>query len=110
MAAVQFLFDEHLPNAFVRAVRNLGIDVLTSQQTGLLQQPDDHYIRLGLETGRVIVTLDEDYLIGHYSGKHHAGIVYAKPNTVTFGAFLRFLELVHDIYSSDQMIGRLERM
>lgn len=110
MAEVSFLLDEHIDRAVAVRLRQAGIDTVTAAEAGLRQRSDDDHITFGLATGRVIVTLDRGFLLRHYANEQHAGIVYCRAATKTIGEFIEFLELVHDTYTAEEMVGRLERM
>lgn len=110
MPAAKFLLDEHIDRAVARALRQAGIDARTVAEAGLRQRPDDDLIAFGLSVERVIVMLDRDFLRRHHEGEHHAGIVYCRAGTQTIGQFIEFLTLLHDTYSAEEMMGRLERM
>ncbi len=110
MATVRFLFDEHMPGVLIREVRRRGMDVLSAIEAGLLSQPDTAYLTLALATGRVVVTMDSDFVGLHYAGHMHAGIIYFDSARHTFGEVIEWIMLVHGNYDSEQMLGRLERL
>ena len=71
---LRFVLDEQLASAVAERLRRRGIDVVTPSEAGLRKRPDEEYVTFGLESGRVIVTQDADFVRFHYDGVQHAGI------------------------------------
>jgi predicted nuclease of predicted toxin-antitoxin system len=63
MERIKFYFDEHVPQAVADGLRRRGVDVLVVQDTGRRGAPDDEQLAFASQQGRVMVTMDSDYLI-----------------------------------------------
>ena len=73
---IQFHLDEHIPPAIASALRRRGIEVTTASEAHLLGTTDEAHLQFAQQTGRVIVTNDDDYLRLHADGRSHAGIAF----------------------------------
>lgn len=71
-----FHLDEHVPNAIAEGLRRRGIDVTTTTEAGLLHAPDLEHIKYALQSRRIILTHDEDFLIHASQGIPHAGLAF----------------------------------
>ncbi|MCI0681083.1 MAG: DUF5615 family PIN-like protein [Gemmataceae bacterium] len=70
--------DEDFPRPAVAALRRLGHDVLTAQDDGQRQQPDDVILARAHVLGRVVVTHNRRHFERlHRRGDDHSGIVSA---------------------------------
>jgi len=70
--------DENLPRGVVLALRELGHDVLTTNDAGRSNAsiPDEDVVRFAHSMGRIVVTLNRQYFIRlHKSSIAQAGIV-----------------------------------
>jgi len=108
LAEVRLQLDEHMWHAVARALRQQGIDVLTSAEAGLLDAPDTEQLAYAAANGRVIATQDRDFLRLHASGYAHAGIAYARSRSRAIGQIIAALTLIHEIYTAEEMVGRIE--
>jgi hypothetical protein len=105
--AVSFYTDEQVAKAVARGLRLRGIDAITAAEANMLGQADEDHLRRALDMRRVMVTMDEDYLVLHASGIDHAGIVYV-PQGTSVGHLVRGLQFLFDVTNADEMHGRLE--
>jgi hypothetical protein len=105
---IRFHFDEHVPGAVAKGLRRHGIDVTMPNDVDLLSADDPLHIGFGLESRRVIVTHDRDYLVWHASGEEHAGIAYCHQRKYSVGQLLDMLLLLSECYTTEEMHGRLE--
>ena len=55
--------DVHVPLAITLGLRRRGIDVMTAQQDGTVQLPDDQLLDRATLLGRILLTRDQDLLI-----------------------------------------------
>ena len=60
------------------------------------------------QQGRVMVTMDSDYLILAAQIATHAGIAYAKPGTRSVGQLIQKLRLIHDVLTPAEMENHIE--
>jgi predicted nuclease of predicted toxin-antitoxin system len=73
---IRFHLDEDVDPAIAHGLRQLGIDVTTSQDAGLLGVPDEIQLAYARSAGRVLFTHDDDHLALVAGGIHHAGVAY----------------------------------
>ena len=59
---IRFHLDEHIHPAVAKALRKLGVDVTTTVEAGLRTEDDQSHLRYAIESRRVIVTHDGDFL------------------------------------------------
>ncbi len=74
----------------------------------MLGQPDRSHLNLANLQGRVIVTDDTDFLIEAAKSTDHPGIVFCRRTSFTQGQIIRFLILLHGVYTPAEMRGRVE--
>jgi predicted nuclease of predicted toxin-antitoxin system len=108
MERIKFYFDEHVPQAIADGLRRRGVDVLTVQAAGRGGAPDDEQLSFASQQGRVMVTMDSDYLILAAQGDSHAGIAYAKPGTRSISQLIQKLKLIHDVLTPAEMENHVE--
>ncbi len=70
--------DENVTLAVALGLRRYGIDVTTSQESGLLGQSDEVQLRFVQGAGRVIFTQDQDFLIIASQRRDHPGIAFCR--------------------------------
>jgi hypothetical protein len=107
MAEVRFYVDEHVSPAVIHGLRLRAIDVITTQEAGLLGVTDETLLDYALGQARVLFSQDEDFLSLHHNGRPHAGIAYA-PQQTAIGDLVRGLLLIHDVLTAEEMQGRVE--
>ncbi len=76
--------NENFPLPVVAALRELGHDVLTTQDTGKANDavPDDEVLAFAVENGRAVLTHNrQDFIRLHRRNPAHAGIVVCTKNT-----------------------------
>lgn len=108
MATIRFHLDEHVPSAVAAGLRQLGIDVTTTADAGLLGATDEAHITFALGEVRVIFTQDDDFLVLASQGVEHAGLAYCQQQTRSIGEIVRVLEMIHGVYEADEMRNRIE--
>jgi len=107
-ARIRFFLDENLPIAIAEQLQRRGIDAVTVRDLGLLGQSDIDHLTLAQSTGRVLCTHDADYLDLAQAGTEHTGIIFGQQHKHGVGSWVSFLELVHSVYSAEEMAGRIE--
>ncbi len=105
---MRFHLDELADHAIARGLALRGVDVTTTTDAGLLGSTDEEQLACGLRTGRVVLTMDDDFLVLHDSGVEHAGIAFSVPESRTIGYAVRSLCLMHDCMTPEEMHGRVE--
>jgi len=104
---IKFYMDEHVPTAVVTGLRLRGVDVLTTQEAGMLGASDEEHLALAASNGRVIFTQDDDLLRLHAMGIGHAGIAYVHQRT-TIGDIIRGLMLIYQVLEPNDMQNHVE--
>jgi hypothetical protein len=56
----------------------------------------------------VVVTHDDDFLKLSDAGTPHAGIAYYHPKARTIGEIVRYLDLMAECLTPDEMMGEIE--
>lgn len=107
-AEIRFYLDENLPVAVAEQLQRRGIDAVTVRDLGLLGQSDIDHLALARSTGRVLCTNDADYLELAQTGEEHDGIIFGQQQIHGIGNWVNFLELVFNVYTSEEMVGRIE--
>lgn len=81
------LTDENIDPDLVVHLRKKGFDVLDIKEAGMQSATDDEIIRLGNQTGRVIITEDRDFCrIIFTHNPEFTGVIYFRPGSF-FSAF-----------------------
>lgn len=96
--AIALYMDVHVPRAVSDGLKRRNVSVLTSQDDGTSEWPDDRLLTRATELGRVLVTQDEDLLAiataQQSQGELFAGVIYAHQLRVGIGDLIRDLELI----------------
>src|SRR5258708_3544996 len=104
---IRFHLDEHVDRAVATALRRAGINVTTTNESGLRAADDETHLGFARTEGRVIVTRDQDFLRFAGTGTAHAGIVF-----YTAGHSLReiieALILIYEVMTPQEMTGSIE--
>ncbi len=105
---IRFHLDEHIHPGIAIGLRARGVDVTTTQHSGLVSASDDDQLAFCVSHGRVMVTNDRDFLRFAASGRDHPGIAYCHQEKYSVGEFLHMLLLLHDCFDASEMVGRVE--
>ena len=105
---IRFHLDEHIDSNIARGLRRYGIDVTTTVDVGLRTKSDESHLAFIREEQRVILTHDDDFLIMASDTSDYPGIVYCPPNSRSIGEIIRSLILIYEVYTPEEMIGRIE--
>jgi len=106
-AKIRFYTDEHVAGAVVAGLRRRGVDVLTTQEAGMLGASDREHLAFAADDGRIVVTQDDDFLRLHAAGTKHSGIAYA-PHQMSIGAIIRGLMLIHQVLDAEEIQDHVE--
>ncbi len=105
---IRFHLDEHIDPNIARGLLRYGIDVTTTIDAGLRTQSDEFHLEFIREEQRVMVTHDDDFLIMARDTTDYPGIVYCPPNSRSIGEIIRSLILIYEVYTPEEMSGRIE--
>ena len=84
-------------------MRRRGIDVTTTPEVDLLSDSDEEQTAHALTEGRVIFTLDKDFLRINASGIPHAGIVYCRQGKRGIGGIILGLTEIWELMEMEEM-------
>lgn len=107
MEQVRFYLDEHIPAAVAEGLRRRGVDSLTVQEAGRAGLSNPEQLAFARAAGRVIVTMDSDFLVLATQGVSHAGIAYANPNR-SIGDLITSSMLLFEILTPAEMTNHVE--
>ena len=105
---VRFHLDENVPLALAAALRRRAIDVTCTSEQELNGTTDEQQLDFASANQRIFVTQDKDFLRLHRKGARHWGIVFWRQDSVTIGAMLTHLVLIHDLMTAEEMRGQLD--
>ncbi len=109
--SLTFYMDVHVKRGITKGLRRRGIDVLTVQEDGRDEHSDSELLTRATELGRVMVTMDEDFLAEaserQASGENFAGVVYAHQLNVTIGQAVNDLELIAEVGHPEDIANRV---
>jgi len=96
---IRFHLDENVAPSVALGLRLRNIDATTTSDAGMMGAIDRAQLSFATDTGRVLVTQDDDFLRLHAEGGYHAGIVFCLPKYRGVGELVRGLALIHEYFS-----------
>ena len=105
---LRFYLDENIPVEVAKQLRTRDIDAVTVRDLGLLGAPDGVHLARAAAEERVLCTYDSDYLQMAAGGAEHSGIVFGQQDVHYIGSWMRFLSLLHAVYTPEEMHNRIE--
>lgn len=107
MGRIDILADEHVDRAFVLTLRQEGFDVATVEEDYPQGITDERHLAESLETGRVILTHDDDFTrLG--MERDHAGIIRFSNQNHAPGEFVRAIKRIDAYYTPGELRGEIE--
>jgi len=106
--SLRFYLDENIPLEVARQLQTRGIDVITVRDLGFLGDSDFNHLQRATSLGRVLCTFDTDYVELAASGITHCGIVVGQPEIHHIGEWVKWLELMHAVYHSEETHNLVE--
>ena len=99
----KFYADENVPLAVSKALKKRGIDVLTAQESEMLQKEDNAQLSFALSEKRAIITHDSDFLkLAAKEKSNHNGILFFTKH-VSIGQAIEEIEQVHLAYNAEEL-------
>ena len=103
--------DVHVPLAITRGLRRRKVDVLTSQQDGTTELPDEKLLDRATELQRVFFTRDQDLLTEAAkrlrAGRKFASVIFARQMDVSVGQCVADLEIIAKTGSPEDVHGQV---
>ncbi|MDJ0578449.1 DUF5615 family PIN-like protein [Crocosphaera sp.] len=103
-----FHLDEQVDPQIALQLGSRGIDVTTTITAGLRTASDESQLDFIRQQKRVNFTHDRDFLIIASQTNEHPGIIYSKQRTRSLGEIIEGLMLIYQVYSPEEMVGRVE--
>jgi uncharacterized protein with PIN domain len=104
---IRFHLDEHIGHAIAKGLRQRGIDVTTTPETGLRTLDDDTQMAYLRQEKRLFVTNDAGFLVRHAKGENHFGIAYYPPNSRSIGEVVTFLALAYEVLTPEEIVNQV---
>lgn len=101
-----FYLDEHLPLAAAREARRRGIDVIVANDAGNRTASDPTHLRFAASSGRVVITMDADFVSMHYGDAGHSGVVLLR-RRYSVGKLVELLMIMDGAGTKADFEGRL---
>ncbi len=101
---IRFYLDENLSPEIVTQLNMHGIDIIR----GPLTDSDLQHLERASAMRRTLCTEDEDFVRLHESGVPHAGIVKGENTRHSIGTWVKFLRLLHSVYTADETRNSVE--
>lgn len=108
MSRLRFHLDENVDPDIAAALRKRGIDVTTTQEAGLRSAKDEPQWEYALRERRVLVTHDAGFIKRARQTPTHAGVAYCQMNSRSVGQVVEMLILMFEVFSSEEMEGRVQ--
>ncbi len=105
---IRFHLDEQVKSVIARELRCRGIDVTTTVEVGLRTQSDEAQLTFICQEERVLFTQDDDFLRIASLTSDHPGIAYCQQGTRSIGQIIESLVLIYEVYTPEEMVGRVE--
>ncbi|MCY3831865.1 MAG: DUF5615 family PIN-like protein [Chloroflexi bacterium] len=96
---VSFYLDESLSSRIVAQLRRQDIDIIR----GPLGADDPVHLARATEMGRVVCTVDDDFLKLAAQGIEHAGIIWGEQDKYSIGDWIRYLRFIHAACDADEL-------
>ena len=101
----KFYADENIPLAVSKALKKRGIDVLTVQESEMLQKDDNVQLSFAVKEKRAVITHDSDFLKLVAKEKiNHYGILFFTKH-VSINKAIEEIEQIYLAFSSEDLQG-----
>ena len=100
---MRFLLDQDVYAATVRALRQLGHDVVTVSEAGLAQAADSEILAIAAKQQRILITRDRDFGGLVFVRNLGAGVIYMRVSPGTLDAVHAELHEVLASHSEDEL-------
>ncbi len=105
---IRFYLDENVPVAIADQLQKRQIEAVTARSLGVLGDTDPNHLTRATRMGYVLCTHDSDFVQMAQEGVEHAGIVFGQQDKHGIGDWVKGLELIHTVYTPDEMRNNVE--
>lgn len=106
---LRFYLDEQMPVVIAKELRRRNVDAITVKKLELRGKSDEYHLLRATAMGRVVCTMDDDFVDLAKSGVEHTGIVVGvRKDRKAIGTWVRFLIWMHETYTPQDMHNRVE--
>jgi hypothetical protein len=105
---LRFYLDENMPLEIGNQLRARGIELVSVSELGVMGESDEAHLRRATDMGYVLCTHDSDFIELATGDMEHAGIVFGQQDVHHIGAWVSYLELMHAVYSPEEMRNLVE--
>lgn len=102
--ALRLHLDETVPRKICTGLRARGLDVTSTQETGLRGAADEEHVAYALRERRVIYTNDADFLRIDNRGDHHYRILFCDAGRLSIGTVIRRIVEISGRHAEDGLI------
>ncbi len=108
---VSFYMDVNVEGPITRGLRQRGVDVLTAQEDGMGELPDEQLLDRAAALGRIVFTHDDDFLAEasrrQSEGVSFIGVLYIHQRDVLIGRCINDLETVASASNLDEYANQV---
>lgn len=109
--SVAYYFDHNMQTSVVTALRERGIDVLTTLEDRYDRHPDEEVLQRAFEISRVVVTHDQDFLelASEYlmQSQDFPGVVFCHLSKSSIGTLVEDLALIAEVATYEELLNRV---
>lgn len=99
---MKFLADEHIELSIVTGLKELEIDIVSTDEIDRRGFKDTDILNYARESNRVLVTRDSDFLRLHAKGVKHNGIIFI-PKFLPIGIIIEEIEKVSLLFETENL-------
>lgn len=100
--SLKFFADENIPYTIVSQLNNIGIDTESVRSQSLKGAGDKEIIRYCIKNGRILITMDRDFVSGLEKEYNHCGILKFK-SLYSVGRMIKDVQKVNSSLSKQEM-------
>ena len=113
MTLALYFDDDSGRRRLVTALRNAGVDAVTSRETDSFGIADHEHLALAMQLGHVMCTSNiSDFLYLHRQwlsqDRHHAGMILITQQRFSIGEQLRRFGFLNELFEMDDIADRFE--
>lgn len=108
MSRPRFHLDENADPDIAAALKRRDVDITTTQAVGLRTVQDDSQWAFILRERRVLVTHDAGFITRALETHDHPGVAFCQVGSRSIAHIINMLVLISEVYSAEEMVGRIE--